>query len=91
MLALLISFSCTSPPVADTADTAPLPPPDMGASWSPRVPGPYNQLCENYPSDERVDNNKNNIREERSRREANHVKQTHAQDGVWIRLGSSLG
>ena len=61
MLAVLLSFSCTSPPVADTADTAPLPPPDMGASWSPRVPGPYNQLCENYPSDERVDNNKNNI------------------------------
>lgn len=56
MLAHLLLLACTSQPI-DTADTAPEP--DMGAMWSPRVPGPYDQLCTTYPTDPERDDNQN--------------------------------
>jgi hypothetical protein len=58
MLAALFFLACPPPvtvtdtePVADTSDTSDTSDtgPDLGAQWAPRVPGPYDQLCQNYP------------------------------------------
>jgi hypothetical protein len=57
MLVQMFLLACISDPVVD--DTAVAPVPDPGATWSPRVPGPYDQLCENYPRDPDRDDNRN--------------------------------
>ena len=62
MLAALFFLACPLPPLGggsdlvaidsgdtgetgETGDTGP----DLGQQWQPRVPGPYDQLCQNYP------------------------------------------
>lgn len=63
MLFSLALIACPVPndsTVVDSNDTGAVPPPPPpSASWSPRVPGPYDQLCANWPQDPDRDTNHN--------------------------------